>query len=124
MNIIHELFKKIHELFMIISQPLATVPPALFQDDGNMSKSQKSQLAKHIQLDADITSQEVQGPLVKLYDGCALLHRISFQTVDTFFLAFVTNQGSSVSPVTVVFDSYNVLTTKDQEQKRRRMMKP
>jgi hypothetical protein len=49
---------------------LATGPPALFQDDGSMSKSQKSQLAKHIlQLDADITSQEIQGPLVKLYDS-------------------------------------------------------
>jgi hypothetical protein len=77
-----------------------------------MSKSQKSQLAKYIlQLDADSTSQEVQGSLVKLYDGCALLHRISWQIVDTLetvcesFLSFVTNQGSSVSPVTVVFDS-------------------
>jgi hypothetical protein len=99
---------------------IATVPPALFQDDSSMSKSQKSQLAKHIlQLDADITSQEVQVPLIKLYDGCALLHRISWQTVDTLetvcksFLAFVTNQGSSISPVTVVFDSYSALTTKD-----------
>jgi hypothetical protein len=70
------------------------------------------------------------GPLVKIYDGCALLHWIPWQTVGTLetvcksFLAFVTNQGSSVSPVTVVFDSYNVLTTKDQEQKRRWLMKP
>jgi hypothetical protein len=79
---------------------LATFPPAMFQDDGTIRKSQKSQLAKHIlQLDADITSQEVQGPLVKIYDGCALLHRIPWQTNGTLdtvcesFLACVTNQG-------------------------------
>jgi hypothetical protein len=63
---------------------LATVPPALFQDDGSMRKSQTSQLAKHIlQLDADVTSQEVQGSLVNIYDGCALLHRIPWQTIRT-----------------------------------------
>ena len=110
---------------------LATVPPALFQDDGSMRKSQKSQLAKHIwQLDPDITSQDIQEPLVTIYDGCALLHRIPWQTVGTLetvcesFLSFITNRRSSDSPVTVVFDSYNVLTTKDPEQKRRRLLKP
>ena len=99
---------------------LATVPPALFQDDGSMRKSQKSQLAKHIlQVDPDITSQDIQEPLVTIYDGCALLHRLPWQTVGTLetvcesFLSFITNRRSSDSPVTVVFDSYNVLTTKD-----------
>ncbi len=48
----------------VFTYELATVSPALFQDDGSMRKSQKSQLAKYIlQMDADIIQQTIGEPV-------------------------------------------------------------
>ncbi len=68
----------------VFTYELATVSPALFQDDGIMRKSQKSQLAKYIlQMDSDIIQQEINEHVAIVIDGCALLHRIPWPKIDT-----------------------------------------
>ena len=112
----------------LFSYELATVSPALFHDDGRMRKGQKSQLAKQIlQMDANIVQHDVKGQSAKVFDGCALLHRIQWPKVGTIgsvcnsFVASVQFRESSGIPICVVFDSYDVSTTKDAEQKRRKL---
>jgi hypothetical protein len=113
----------------VFAHELAAVPPALFQDDGSMRKSQKSQLANHIlKMDKDITAQEVMEPTATVIDGCALMHRLpwpkvgTMETVCEYFVTAVIQRKSPEMPVWVVFDSYGASTTKDPEQKRRRLL--
>ncbi len=93
-----------------------------------MRKSQKSQLAKYIlQMDTDIIVQEIGAPVVTVFDGCALLHRIPWPKVGTLesvcdsFVSSVMSRRQGGLPLCVVFDSYDVSTTKYPEQKRRRL---
>ena len=60
-----------------------------------------------------------------MYDGCALLHRIAWPKVGTIS-AVCDSFNSSVSDghievVWVIFDTYDTVSTKDPEQKRRRL---
>lgn len=62
----------------IFTYELATVAPSLFQDDGSMRKSQKSQLAQHImKMSPNITEHPVEQPAATVIDGCALLYRLA-----------------------------------------------
>ena len=109
----------------IFAHELAAVAPSLFQDDGSMRKGQKSQLATYImKMDPDITVHEPTTDGAKVYDGCALIHRLRWPKVGTMYFlceayAFaVVNDRNDNEPIAVVFDSYDVVTTKDHEQKR------
>jgi hypothetical protein len=110
----------------IFEYELATVCPALFHDDGTMRKSQKSQLAKYIiEMNTSMLQQETTEPAARVFDGCALLHRIpwpkvgTMETVCSSFVASVVHYQRLDAPVCVIFDNYQTETTKDQEQKRR-----
>lgn len=93
----------------IFAYELASVAPCLFQDEGIMRKSQKSQLAKYIvKLDSDILSQDMKESAARVIDGCALLHRLiwpktgTLHSVCTAFASAVASMGSSDLPLRCV----------------------
>src|SRR3989442_8073675 len=108
---------------------LATVSPALFNDDGSMRKTQKSKLAEYIlKLNSDITHC-VNQPGIGVIDGCAVLHHVAWPKVGTLhdvctaYVTSVKRYSTERNPVFVVFDSYGTQSTKEPEQKRRKMKK-
>ena len=112
----------------VFAYELATVSPVLFHDDGSMRKSPKSVLAQHIlQMDPAITAQGREETAARVYDGCALLHRLPWPKVGTMdsvcssFVSAVIHTKPTESTLCVIFDTYDVATTKDPEQKRRRL---
>ena len=112
----------------VFAHELATVAPALFHDDGSMCKSQKSQLAKHlIQMNPDVCTKDYNKSVPKVIDGCALIHQIPWPKVGTMgnvceLYISVVKRGRDEQVLTwVIFDSYEIKTTKDSEQKRRKL---
>ena len=109
---------------------LAPVSAALFHDDGSMRKSVKSQLASYIrQKDPSTLVHELVEPSAVVFDGCGLLHCIPWPKVGTVqnicdsFTSTVSDKSNhSSASLCVVFDSYDTVTTKDPEQKRRRCL--
>ena len=93
-----------------------------------MRTSQKSQLAKHIVWkDPNITRKQYDNSAGRVYDGCALIHRLAWHKVGTMGSVCETCVGyvlaSAVPDVQVsfVFDCYDQQTTMAPEQKRRRV---
>ena len=112
----------------IFAHELATVAPALFHDDGSMRKSQKSQLAKHlVQMNPEVCTNVYNKSLTKVIDGSALIHQIPWPKVGTIgnvceLLVSAVQHGKDEKMLTwVIFDSYDVKTTKAPEQKRRKL---
>ena len=112
----------------IFSSEMTAVSPALFTEDGSMRTSQKSQLAKHIVgKDPNITRKQYDNSTGRVYDGCALIHRLAWPKVGTMgcicetFVGYVLASAAPDVQVCVVFDCYDQLTTKAPEQKRRRL---
>ena len=111
---------------------LSSVSPALFLDDGTMRKSTKSKLANYITgLGEDIIVTSVQSSsCMKIYDGCSLIHKMIWPKTGTFHSvcqAFVTHllpENTLPNQVTVIFDSYSSVSTKEPERKRRRTSLP
>ena len=100
----------------IFSYEMTAVAPALFKEDGSMRTSQKSQLAKHIVgKDPNITHKQYDNSAGRVYDGCALIHRLAWPKVGTMAMGsvcetFVGCVQASAAPdvhVCVVFDSYD-----------------
>ena len=110
----------------VFSHELAAVAPSLFHDDGTMRKTSKSQLAGHIlkQMDTNRALPVEGQSCAVVYDGAAVLHRLSWPklgSMETVCELFKDTLTPSVNgPACIVFDSYNTLTTKAPEQKRRR----
>ena len=68
----------------IFSYEMTAVAPALFKEDGSMRTSQKSELAKHIVgKDPNITHKQYANSAGRVYDGCALIHRLAWPKVGT-----------------------------------------
>ena len=112
----------------IFSNEMTAVAPALFKEDGSMRTSQKSQLAKHIVGKyPNITHKQYANSAGRVYDGCALIHRLAWPKVGTVgsvcetFVGYVQAAGAPDVHVCVVFDSYDRQITKAPEQKRRRL---
>ena len=112
----------------IFSSEMTAVAPALFKEDGSMRTSQKSQLAKHIVgKDPNITRKQYDNSAGRVYDGCALIHRLAWPKVGTMRCGCETCVGyvlASAAPdvqVCVVFDCYDQQTAKAPGQKRRRL---
>ena len=110
----------------IFSYEMTAVATALFKEDGSMRTSQKSQLAKHIVgKDPNITHKQYANSAGRVYDGCALIHRLAWPKVGTVgsvcetFVGYVQASAAPDVHVCVVFDSYDQQTTKAPEQKRR-----
>ena len=104
------------------------VAPSLFKDDGSMRTSQKSQLAKHItEKDPHIRRKQYDSSAGRVYDGCALIHRLAWPKVGTMssvcetFVGYAQMSSAPYVQVCVVFDSYDRQTTKAPEQKRRQL---
>ena len=75
-----------HQLLCIASTSyeMTAVATALFKEDGSMRTSQKSQLAKHIVgKDPNITQKQYDNSAGRVYDGCALIHRLAWPKVGT-----------------------------------------
>lgn len=112
----------------VFSYELAAVSPALFNDDGSMRKGQKSTLANFIidQYHKESANVTESGTVI---DGCALLQQLQWpkigciQDICQTYIDSVLLKSSQLHPTCVVFDSYNVATTKEPEQKRRKLMK-
>ena len=92
-----------------------------------MRTTQKSQLAKHIVgKDPNITRKQCNSA-GRIYDGCALIHRLAWPKVGTMgsvcdtFVGYVQASAAPDVHVCVVFDSYDRQTTKAPEKKRRRL---
>ena len=112
----------------IYSYEMTAVATALFKEDGSMRTSQKSQLAKHIVgKDHNITQKQYDNSAGRVYDGCALIHRLAWPKVGTVgsvcetFVGYVQASAAPYVHVCVVFDSYDQQTTKAPEQKRLRL---
>ena len=112
----------------IFSSEMTAVAPALFKEDGSIRISQKSQLAKHIVgKDPNITRKQYNNSAGRVYDGCALIHRLAWPKVGTIssvyesFVGYVLASAAPDVQVCVVFDCYDQQTTKAPEQKRRRL---
>ena len=116
----------------LYSYELSSVAPAIFTDDGVMRKTQKSQLGKYLtELSSDICVKSVT-PMeskINVIDGCAVLQQLPWPKVGTVqdsVLLFVNHICANYKKFTdqepyVIFDSYGVTTTKEPEQKRRRL---
>ena len=95
-----------------------------------MRKSVRSQLVSYIlQKDPSTLVHELDQPSGVVFDGCGLLHCIPWPKVGTVqnicdsFISTVSDKSNHSSvPLCVVFDSYDTVTTKDPEQKRRRCL--
>ena len=112
----------------IFSSEMTAVAPALFKEDGSMRTSQKSQLAKHVVgKDPNSTRKQYDNSAGRVYDGCALIHRLAWPKVGTMgsvwetFVGYVLASAAPDVQVCVVFDCYDQQTTKGPEQNRRRL---
>lgn len=112
----------------IYSYELSTVAPALFTDDGLMRKSQNCQLTKFIvNMNAEIVISSEVDVSVTVIDGYAVMQQMVWPKVGTIgdscnqYAHHVMNnyQKNINQKAYVVFDSYDVVTMKEPEQKRR-----
>ena len=117
-------------LLSVFSFELAAVSPALFNDDGSMRKCQKSTLAKFL-LDT-YHKEDAHGHTTEagtVIDGCALLQQLPWPKIGSIldvcraYIDSVLNKSVPHYPLCVVFDSYQTSTTKEPEQKRRKLQK-
>ncbi|XP_071081970.1 uncharacterized protein [Haliotis cracherodii] len=114
-----------HDVF---SFELAAVSPALFHDDGSMRKCQKSVLAKYLLTHYHKEEAHTTTPGIVI-DGCALLQQIPWRKIGTIedickiYVESVIHRTTQHQPCCVVFDTYEATTTKELEQKRRKIMK-
>ena len=99
----------------VFTYELTPVSPALFHDDGSMRKSQKCSLAKHIlDMDPDMMVQSLADTRAVVYDGCAILHRLTWPKVGSMKSvceAFSATAMNEKALVWVIFDSYEVTIT-------------
>ncbi len=108
---------------------MAAVTPALLLDGGSMRKTQKSALADAIIKDYPGAITDKRDQTVEIFDGCALLHQLPWPKVGTIHdvCSSVVNHVSVSSieaqHICVIFDYYDLATTKEPEQKRRRIGK-
>lgn len=111
----------LHELF---SYELCTYPASLFDKQGLMRESSKSQLASYIR-DIAVIEEGVlmPGTVHYIIDGGFLLHRLPWSQKETFediFTAYVKYVQNKYGKATIVFDGYGEeLCTKAEAHKRR-----
>ncbi len=111
----------------VFTYEMAAVAPALFMDDGSMRKTSKSTLANHILKEHPCIIIDNVGQAAVVVDGCAVLHQLPwpkvgcFQDICVSYVKHVTLLSHQGYPTYVVFDSYTSQTTKEPEQKRRRL---
>lgn len=108
---------------------LSPVAPAIFNDEGLMRKSPKSQLMNYILgKSPDICLSVEAETRITVIDGCAVLQMLPWPKVGTvkdsclLFTSYICSnylKFPDQQPI-VVFDSYEVSTTKDPEQKKRK----
>ena len=103
----------------IFSYEMTTVAPALFKEECSMRTSQRSQLAKHIVGKyPNITRKQSDNSAGRVYDGCALIHRLAWPKVGTMgsvcetFVGYVLAPAAPHVHVCVLFDCYDRQTTK------------
>ena len=104
---------------------LLLCPSTVQQYDGSMRKCKKSALMRYL-ISLSSTRPDSAGIKGIVYDGCALIHHIPWPKLGTIvalclmYLEYIKGLRSNVTNV-VVFDNYEVMTSKDPEQKGRRM---
>jgi hypothetical protein len=114
----------------VLEHELATVPPALFHDDGSMRKTVKSDLAKKLEASCEEVHSLSSGVTTAyVIDGMALLQCLKESQFTTFdelgsqvmqYIASLLKGDLGVVAVTIVFDRYdNQLSIKHIERQRR-----
>lgn len=119
----------------VLQHELASVPPALFHDDGSMRKTNKAELAKKLEsLTDEVNELPIQpAPSTKstayIIDGMAMIQALNeahFKTFDELGSVVLKQvmshftRNATISTVTVVFDRYdNENSLKVAERQRR-----
>ncbi|KAL8601861.1 hypothetical protein ACOMHN_020596 [Nucella lapillus] len=123
------------DLQKVLEHELAAVPPALFNDDGTMRKTNKSDLAKKLE---SVCAEVPTLPMVLnqsdntgyVIDGMAMLQSLNesyFKTFDDLsqqvlkkILRLLEQEDLGIDVVTVVFDRYDKDDSINQIERRRR----
>ncbi|KAL8561134.1 hypothetical protein ACOMHN_033717 [Nucella lapillus] len=123
------------DLQKVLEHELAAVPPALFNDDGTMRKTNKSDLAKKLE---SVCAEVPTLPMVLnqpdntgyVIDGMAMLQSLNesyFKTFDDLsqqvlkkILRLLEQEDLGIDVVTVVFDRYDKDDSIKQMERRRR----
>ena len=109
----------------VFSHELSAVAPSLFHDNGDMRKNNKADLMNELLVPGMVNAIQIQG-CYYVFDGCAWLYTIPWPKVGNFhdlyklFFASIKKEREAGSGITVIFDNYNVESTKAPEQKRRK----
>jgi len=123
------------DLKNVLRHELAAVPPALFNDDGRMRKTNKADLAQKLESNcADVVASLPQAPdatsSAYIIDGMAVIQSLNENHFRTFndlaevvqkrIVGLLRNRSLSLSSVTIVFDRYdNPSSIKSAERERR-----
>ena len=106
----------VHLIHGIFSYEMTAVATALFKGDRSVRTSQKSQLEKHIigRKYPSIKRKDYHNSAGRVYDGCALIHRLAWPNIGTMcsvcetFVGYVQAPAAPDVHVCVVFDSYTI----------------
>ena len=111
-----------------MSHPIGSVPLSLFNEDGSLQKTNKSDLALYLESLVDISDMDetTTSNVIYIRDGMAVLHSLSAETCTTFddlvfkYIRGVISDMSIADIVIDVFDRYDVQhSVKETERKRR-----
>ena len=112
----------------LMSHPIGSVPLSLFNEDGSLRKTNKSDLALYLESLADISDMDetTTSNVIYISDGMAVLHSLSAETCTTFddlvfkYVRGVISDMSIADIVIDVFDRYDMQhSIKETERKRR-----
>ena len=108
------------EMFSYECSPVA---PAFFYDNGQMRKNNKAELMA--ELVKGHKEDNINVSACHIFDGCAYFYKLTWPVIGTMFdvagsfIRLVNEECIDAVDITVVFDNYDVETTKKQEQDRR-----
>ena len=110
-------------LLKIFSCELSGVASSLFHDNGNMRKNSKAELMSEI---STVLTDVLMESAFHVIDGCVWLYRIYWAKVgnikdlySSFQQTLLTECGTNINQISVLFDGYTVESTKGPEQKRK-----
>ena len=111
-------------MLKIFSCEFSGVAPSLFHDNGDMRKNSKAELMSEI---STVLTDVLTESAVHVIDGCVWLYRIYWAKVgnikdlySSFQQTLLTECGTNINQISVLFDGYTVESTKGPEQKRRK----